>query len=81
LAGFSGLVSSRFLSFPLVFSLTFFCPANPPGSIPAFYREVYEKICSPTSGNVKLEVFKSLLVKSQLSGSVVSQVRPFAIDF
>ena len=45
-----------------------------PGSIPAFYREVYEKICSPTNGNVKLEVFRSLLVKSQLNGSVVSQV-------
>ncbi|KAL6262228.1 sorting nexin-8-like isoform X1 [Pogonomyrmex barbatus] len=44
------------------------------GSIPAFYREVYEKVCSPTSGNVKLEVFRSLLVKSQLSGSVVNQI-------
>ncbi|XP_067213141.1 sorting nexin-8-like isoform X3 [Linepithema humile] len=44
------------------------------GSIPAFYREVYEKICSPTSGNVKLEVFRSLLVKSQLSGSAVNQI-------
>ncbi|XP_011329869.2 sorting nexin-8 isoform X2 [Ooceraea biroi] len=44
------------------------------GSIPAFYREVYEKICSPTSGNVKLEVFKSLLVKSRLNGSIVSQI-------
>lgn len=44
------------------------------GCIPAFYREVYEKICSPTSGNVEREVFKSLLVKSQLSSSVLSQV-------
>ncbi|KAK9304741.1 hypothetical protein QLX08_003955 [Tetragonisca angustula] len=44
------------------------------GCIPAFYREVYEKICSPTSGNVEREVFKSLLVKSQLSSPVLSQI-------
>ncbi|KAF3421369.1 hypothetical protein E2986_02745 [Frieseomelitta varia] len=44
------------------------------GCIPAFYREVYEKICSPTSGTVEREVFKSLLVKSQLSSSVLSQI-------
>lgn len=56
-------------------SLTSFSPARTPGSIPAFYREVHEKICSPTSGNVEREVFKSLLVKSQLSSSVLSQVR------
>ncbi|KYQ56562.1 hypothetical protein ALC60_04639, partial [Trachymyrmex zeteki] len=52
-----------------------------PGSIPAFYREVYEKVCSPTSGNVKLEVFRSLLVKSQLSGSIINQVRLFSVSF
>lgn len=52
------------------------CRGIKPGCIPAFYREVYEKICSPTSGNVEREVFKSLLVKSQLSSSVLSQVRP-----
>lgn len=56
-------------------SLMSFSPAQIPGSIPAFYREVHEKICSPTSGNVEREVFKSLLVKSQLSSSVLSQVR------
>lgn len=44
-----------------------------PGSIPAFYREIHEKICSP-SGNVEREVFKSLLVKSQLSSNILSQV-------
>ncbi|XP_015182254.1 PREDICTED: sorting nexin-8-like [Polistes dominula] len=44
------------------------------GSIPPFYREVYEKICSPTCGNVEREVFKSLLVKSQLSSSILSQI-------
>ncbi|XP_012271940.1 sorting nexin-8 isoform X2 [Orussus abietinus] len=44
------------------------------GSIPAFYREVYEKICSPAGGNVEREVFKSLLVKSQLSSPVLSQI-------
>lgn len=44
------------------------------GSIPPFYRELHEKICSPTSGNVEREVFKSLLVKSQLSSSVLSQI-------
>ncbi|XP_043469472.1 sorting nexin-8-like [Leptopilina heterotoma] len=44
------------------------------GSIPAFYREVHQKICSPTSGNVEKEVFKSLLVKSQLSSSILSQI-------
>ncbi|KAH0540418.1 sorting nexin-8-like [Cotesia glomerata] len=44
------------------------------GSIPPFYREIYEKICSPTSGNVEREVFKSLLVKSQLSSPILSQI-------
>ncbi|KAJ8678592.1 hypothetical protein QAD02_014379 [Eretmocerus hayati] len=44
------------------------------GSIPAYYRDVYDKICSPSSGSVDREVFKSLLVKSQLSSSVLSQV-------
>ena len=44
------------------------------GSIPAYYRDVYERICSPSSGNVEREVFKSLLVKSQLSSNVLSQV-------
>lgn len=52
-----------------------------PGCIPAFYREVYEKICSPTSGNVEREVFKSLLVKSQLSSSVLSQVCLLFVSF
>ncbi|XP_015608090.1 sorting nexin-8 isoform X2 [Cephus cinctus] len=44
------------------------------GSIPPFYREVYEKIASTSGGNVEREVFKSLLVKSQLSSSVLSQI-------
>ncbi|XP_063995496.1 sorting nexin-8-like [Diachasmimorpha longicaudata] len=44
------------------------------GSIPPFYRELHEKICSPTSGNVEREVFKSLLVKSQLSSPILSQI-------
>ncbi|KAL7302908.1 hypothetical protein TKK_0004137 [Trichogramma kaykai] len=45
------------------------------GSIPAYYRDVYEKICSPSSGNVEREVFKSLLVKSQLASPVLSQMQ------
>ncbi|XP_058798848.1 sorting nexin-8-like [Phymastichus coffea] len=44
------------------------------GSIPPYYRIVYEKVCSPVSGNVEREVFKSLLVKSQLSSSLLSQI-------
>ncbi|XP_014207946.1 sorting nexin-8-like [Copidosoma floridanum] len=44
------------------------------GSIPAYYRDVYEKISSPSSGNVEKEVFKFLLVKSQLSSNVLSQI-------
>lgn len=56
----------------VIISMNYLCAQT--GSIPTFYREVYEKICSPTSGNVEREVFKSLLVKSQLNSSYLSQV-------
>ncbi|XP_011300089.1 sorting nexin-8 isoform X2 [Fopius arisanus] len=44
------------------------------GAIPPFYRELHGKICSPTSGNIEREVFKSLLIKSQLSSPILSQI-------
>lgn len=74
-------VKSEILLAKWYFFLFCFLSLYEPGCIPAFYREVYEKICSSTSGNVEREVFKSLLVKSQLSSSVLSQVCLFFVLF
>lgn len=40
------------------------------GSIPAYYREVYE-ICSPNGEAVHRDVFQTLLSQSKLSGSTL----------
>lgn len=45
------------------------------GSVPAYYREVYEVICSRTDERVQVEVFQRLLQRTDLSKAVLGQVR------
>lgn len=45
------------------------------GSVPAYYREVYEAICCRTDEKVQVEVFQRLLQRTDLSKAVLGQVR------
>lgn len=45
------------------------------GSVPAYYREVYEAICCRTDERVQVEVFQRLLQRTDLSKAVLGQVR------
>lgn len=45
------------------------------GSVPAYYREVYEAICCKTDEKVQVEVFQRLLQRTDLSKAVLGQVR------
>lgn len=45
------------------------------GSVPAYYREVYEAVCSRTDERVQVEVFHRLLQRTDLSKEVLGQVR------
>lgn len=45
------------------------------GSVPAYYREVYEAICCRTDERVQVEVFLRLLQRTDLSKAVLGQVR------
>lgn len=45
------------------------------GSVPAYYREVYEAIRCRTDERVQVEVFQRLLQKTELSKAVIGQVR------
>ncbi|KAK7940553.1 hypothetical protein WMY93_003879 [Mugilogobius chulae] len=44
------------------------------GSVPAYYREVYEAIHSRTHEKVQLEVFQRLLQKTELSKKLIGQI-------
>ena len=44
------------------------------GSVPAFYRDVYEIVC-PNQEHVDHDVFLKLLVKASLPKNTLSQVR------
>ncbi|CAF94132.1 unnamed protein product [Tetraodon nigroviridis] len=44
------------------------------GSVPAYYREVYEAICGRTDERVHVEVFQRLLQKPDLSRVVLGQI-------
>ena len=45
------------------------------GSVPAYYREVYEAIRCRTDERVQVEVFQRLLQRTDLSKAVLGQVR------
>lgn len=45
------------------------------GSVPAYYREVFEAICCRTDERVQVEVFQRLLQTTDLSKAVLGQVR------
>lgn len=45
------------------------------GSVPAYYREVYEAIRCRTDERVQVEVFQRLLQRTDLSKTVLGQVR------
>ncbi|XP_034567737.1 sorting nexin-8a isoform X2 [Notolabrus celidotus] len=44
------------------------------GSVPAYYREVYEAICCRTDDRVQVEVFQRLLQRTDLSKAVLGQI-------
>ncbi|KAG8006821.1 Sorting nexin-8, partial [Nibea albiflora] len=44
------------------------------GSVPAYYREVYEAICCRTDERVQVEVFQRLLQRTDLSKAVLGQI-------
>uniref|UniRef100_A0AAQ5XAQ6 PX domain-containing protein n=1 Tax=Amphiprion ocellaris TaxID=80972 RepID=A0AAQ5XAQ6_AMPOC len=44
------------------------------GSVPAYYREVYEAICCRTDERVQVEVFHRLLQRTDLSKVVLNQI-------
>lgn len=44
------------------------------GSVPAYYREVYEAVCGRTDERVHVEVFQRLLQKTDLSRVALGQV-------
>lgn len=45
------------------------------GSVPAYYREVYEAVHCRTDERVQVEVFQRLLQRTDLSKAVLVQVR------
>lgn len=45
------------------------------GSVPAYYREVHEAICCRRDERVQVEVFQRLLQRTELSKTVLDQVR------
>lgn len=51
------------------------CGSSFLGSVPAYYREVYEAIRCRTHERVQVEVFQRLLLKSDLSKATLGQVR------
>lgn len=50
------------------------CCLSIPGSVPAYYREVYEAVCGRTDERVHVEVFQRLLQKTDLSRVALGQV-------
>uniref|UniRef100_A0A3P9KAM6 Sorting nexin 8a n=1 Tax=Oryzias latipes TaxID=8090 RepID=A0A3P9KAM6_ORYLA len=44
------------------------------GSVPAYYREVYDAICCRTSGRVQVEVFQKLLHRTNLPKEALNQI-------
>ncbi|XP_060883108.1 sorting nexin-8a isoform X1 [Labrus mixtus] len=44
------------------------------GSVPAYYREVFEAICCRTDDRVQVEVFQRLLQRTDLSKAVLGQI-------
>lgn len=50
------------------------------GSVPAYYKEVYEAIRCRTDEKIQLEVFQRLLQRTDLSKAALQQVRGFKLD-